>query len=152
MMRNRSPSIFPTIGRMVLGAIWIAGAIFNTVWTLPGAADAFANLGEDATFAGYRWFFSSVVGAVPELMAILLILGELALGVLLLARDPWAEAGLVLSVVWCAFLFFLIWPYTLTTLVLLALAGWLLRYDHQWSIVDLVRHRGTFDHVHPAGA
>lgn len=151
-MNPNHSSVLPTAGRMLLGAIWIAGAIFNTLWTLPASFDAWEGLGEDATFAGYRWFFSTVVGAVPDLMTLLLILGELTLGVLLLSRDPWAEVGLVLSVLWCAFLLFIIWPYTLSTLALLALSGWLLRYDHEGSLIDLIRHRGVPDHLHHAGA
>lgn len=151
MNSTRSP-IVPTVLRMLLGSIWIAGAVVNAVWTLPGAFDAFEGLADDATFAGYRWFFGTVVGAAPDLMTLLLILAEMTLGVMLLSRDPWAEAGLLLSVLWCVFLFFIIWPYTLTTLPLLMLAGWLLRYDHDQSIVDLFRRRGAPDHLHRAGA
>lgn len=151
-MNPTSTSHLPTAGRMLLGVIWIAGAIVNTIWTLPASFDAWASLGDDATFAGYRWFFSTVVGAAPDFMTLLLILGELTLGVMLLARDPWAEAGLVLSVIWSVFLLFIIWPYTLSTIVLLALSGWLLRYDHDASLIDLIRHRGVNDHLHHAGA
>lgn len=151
-MSHIHSSLLPTLGRMLLGVIWIAGAIFNAVWTLPAAFDAWDSLGREATFAGYRWFFGTVVSLAPDLMTLLLILGELALGVMLLSRDPWAQVGLVLSVVWCAFLLFIIWPYTLSTLLLLALAGWLLRYDHDRSVVDLLRHRGGLDRLHKAGA
>lgn len=151
-MNTNHPSLLPTTGRMLLGAVWIAGAIVNTIWTLPASFDAWESLGEDATFAGYRWLFSSIVGAAPDFMTLLLILGELTLGILLLSRDPWAQVGLVLSAVWCVFLFFIIWPYTLSTIVLLALSGWLLRYDHEQSVVDLIRHRGVHDHLRRAGA
>ena len=150
-MQSSPRALLPTVGRMLLGVIWIAGAIFNAVWTLPSAFDVWEGLADDATFGVYRWFFGAVVGAAPDLMTLLLIVGELTLGVLLLARDPWARAGAALSVVWCLFLLFLIMPYTLTTLPLLALAAWLLRYDHEQSAIDLLRHRGVHDHLHRVG-
>lgn len=151
-MDSDHPSILPTLGRMLLGSIWIAGAMVNAIWTLPESFDAWEGLSEDATFAGYRWFFGTVVGAAPDLMTLLLIAGELGLGVMVLSRDPWAEVSLVLSVTWCSFLFFIIWPYTLTTVVLLALSGWLLRYDHNRSVLDLFRHQGMPDRLHRVGA
>jgi hypothetical protein len=151
-MNAYRPTPVPTLGRLVLGVIWISGAIINGLWTLPAASDAWESLGRDATFAAYRWFFSDIVSVAPELMTVLLILGELALGVMILARDPWARSGLLLSVVWSVFLLFLIWPYTLSTLVLLVLAAWLLRFDHERAVVDLVRHRGGWDQPHRFGA
>jgi hypothetical protein len=133
---------------MMLGGIWIAGAAFNVFVTLPHASSSWNNLGENATFGPYRWFFDTVAGGAPAFWALIVIAGELLLGSLLRGRDPWARYGVILSVAWCLFI---IWPYTLTTIPLLVLAGWLLRHDHDQNVVDLLRQRGMPDRLHRAG-
>lgn len=140
VMRSIHLPGLPFILRLALGAVWIAGAVVNAVWTLPGAEAAWADLADNATFAPYRWFFADVAGAAPALWAVLLILAELTLGVLLLARDPWARNGVILSIAWSVFLFFLIWPYTLSTVIFGAMAALLLRVHHPRSVLDLL-HR-----------
>lgn len=119
MDRTHHLLFWPTIARVLLGAVWIAGAIWNAFVTLPGAPGAWSDLGENATFGVYRWFFDSVAGGAPVFWTIMLIAAELTLGVLLLGTDPWARYGLLLSTAWCVFLFFLIWPWTLSTVIFL---------------------------------
>lgn len=140
MRASRHVSV-PEFLRLGLGCVWILGAIVNTVWTLPHAETFRDDLGQNATFAVYRWFFDSVVGSAPVFWAILLIIAELTIGVLLMRRDPWARYGLILSAAWCVFLLFIIWPDTLSTLLLLTLSIWLLRYSHADILKDLVHRR-----------
>lgn len=142
----------PFILRVLLGMVWIAGAIFNAVWTLPNADEALGDFGTTATFSPYRWFFDTVVGMSPAFWAVLLILAEVGLGILLLARDPWARIGLLLSVAWSTFLFFLIWPYTLSTVVFLVLAVVLLRYEHPRSLLDALHRHDSMRVAHHRGA
>lgn len=139
-MQRFHRSSWPAIGRFLLGATWIVGAIFNLFVTLPGSTRAWEDLGENATFAIYRWFFASIIGIAPAFWTVMLILGEMVLGILLLVRDPWDRYGLILSVVWCVFLFFLIWPWTLSTIVFLVPSMWLLRYQHPTSLLDMFHH------------
>jgi hypothetical protein len=134
----RSPRV-PTVLRIVLGTIWIAGAVFNAAWTIRHTSMFRDDLGSESTFAAYRWFFSDVVGSAPVFWTLLLIIGETALGVLLLSRHARARLGLVLSAVWSTFLTFMIWPYTLTTIPLVVISVVLLRYEHPASIPELVR-------------
>lgn len=138
----RSPHVpgMPFVLRLGLGAVWIAGAVFNAVWTLPNAGSSWADLADNATFAAYRWFFADIAGDAPAFWAVALILAELTLGALVMSRDPWARYGLLLSVAWSAFLFFLIWPYTLSTIVFGVLAAVLLRGDHLRGVSDLLHH------------
>jgi len=125
---------------MLLGFVWIAGAIWNAVVTLPDAADAWDVLGENATFGVYRWFFNSVVSAAPEFWSMMLIAGELVLGILLMAKGRWAQYGLAGSVLWSIFLTFLIFPYTLMMPLFVLLAAWLLRFEPRASVLDLLPH------------
>jgi hypothetical protein len=140
-MYARRHITLPFIFRIGLGLVWLAGAAFNAVSTLPHPETFRDDLGQNSTFAVYRWFFDSVVGSAPVFWSILLILAEVLLGILLLGRDPWARYGLILSTAWCVFLFFVIWPYTLSTVPLLALSVWLLRYPHPDDIFDVVHRR-----------
>jgi hypothetical protein len=142
-MNRTQPSLsLPTIARMLLGAVWIAGAMWNAVVTLPGASDAWSDLGTNATFRIYRWFFDSIAGGAPVVWALMLVVAELTLGLLLLRADPWARYGLLLSTAWCVFLFFLIWPWTLSTIIFLFPSILLLRYPHPLGLGDLLTGHG----------
>jgi hypothetical protein len=132
-----------SIGGMGVGLIWIAGAVYNAVWTMPNARDAWHGLGEDATFGIYRWFFSDVVGAAPVAWTAALVAGEILLGVMLLGKERWARRGLLGSTIWSLFLSFLIWPYTLMMFPFALLTVWLLRWEHRTGILDLTHWPGT---------
>lgn len=143
MDRTHHPLFWPTIARVLLGSVWITGAIWNVLVTLPEARGVWDDLGENATFGVYRWFFDTMAGGAPAFWTIMVIAAELMLGVLLLGRDPWARYGLLLSTAWCVFLFFLIWPWTLSTIIFLGPSVWLLRYRHPIGVMDLLhRHPG----------
>jgi uncharacterized membrane protein YphA (DoxX/SURF4 family) len=138
MDTSRSPG-FSTVLRLVLGLIWIAGAVYNAAWTLRNTSTFRDDFGAESTFAPYRWFFDSIVGSAPAFWTVLLVLGETTLGLLLLGTDARARLGLVLSAVWSTFLTFMMWPYTLTTIPLLVVSAVLLRYEHSVSFPDVVR-------------
>jgi len=123
--------------RMVIGLTWLGGALFNLTQTLRHPSVITDGLATDATFAVFRWFFGDVVGRAPAFWIALLVIVELALGLLTLGRGPWARIGLIGSAAFSAFLFLVIWPYTLMMGAWAILALWLLRYDHRSSILDL---------------
>src|SRR5687768_7293038 len=116
--------------RMFVGVIWIAGAAFNAMWTLRHP-EFFGNEGiaQDASLEIYRWFFGDVVARAPALWTALLILGEVAIGVLTLGGGRWARTGLWGGVVWSLWLFPLIWPDTIMMGPFALLLAWLLRGD-----------------------
>ena len=130
-----------TIARMALGLTWIAGAIYNLVWTLwhPELLGD-EGFGANASLPVYRWFFGDVVGGAPAFWTVLLILGELGLGALTLARGVWAKAGLWGSVAWSLWLFPLMWPYTQMMGPFALLPAWLLRDEPRWSVLDVIGH------------
>ncbi len=100
------------IGRVAVGATWLAGAVFNLTVTR-GMHDPYAWLAEGSAVPVYRWFFGDIVAANPTFWTVALALGEAALGVLTLAPGRLATIGLAGSAVASLFLFSLATPYTM---------------------------------------
>ena len=112
------------IVRKVVGGIWLAGAVFNTGWTL--RQDAPYTWLEESRVPVYRWFFGEVAAANPAPWTIALIAGEVALGVMTLSRR-WGRLGLIAGAAFSAFLFSLATPYTLMMGGYAVLLAWLAR-------------------------
>jgi hypothetical protein len=132
--------------RMAVGLIWVAGALFNAIVTLR-VAQPYEAFAEDAHLWPYRWFFS-IVSDHPQFWTVLLIIGELLLGLLTLSKGIWAKLGLLGSVGWSLWLFPLLWPYTLMMGLCALVPLWLLRRSHDVSLVDLVRRRIVLTTMH----
>ena len=134
-----------TILRMAVGLIWIAGAIFNALWTLR-QPELFGDqgFGRDASLPIYRWFFGEVVAQAPAFWTVLLIVGEATIGILTMSRGPLAKVGLWGSVAWSLWLFPMQWPYTIMMGPFALLPAWLLRDgDPRLSVLGVlgrVRH------------
>jgi hypothetical protein len=129
------------IVRVSVGLIWIAGAAFNAVWTLRHT-DLYQGFVDDAPLPAVRWFFGEVVMAHPAIWTVLLIIGELALGILTLGKGAWARLGIAGGAAWSAVLFILLPPYTLMMGPFALAIAWLLRWDYPHSALHLFRrHR-----------
>jgi hypothetical protein len=138
---NHRPQIdIRTVLRMLVGVIWIAGAIYNALWTLrhPELLGD-DGLARDASLPIYRWFFGDVVAQAPVFWTVLLIIGEIVIGVLTLSKGVMARAGLWGGVAWSVCLFPLMWPYTIMMGPFALLPLWLLRRDRGLGPADLVR-------------
>lgn len=114
-------------GRVIVGLIWLAGAAWNALVTIR-MARPFEWL-EASPIPVYRWFFSDVAGANPRVWTLALVAGEVALGVLTLARGRWSSVGLAGGALFSLFLFSLGTVYTLMMGPYAALLGWLARRD-----------------------
>lgn len=130
-----------TLSRSVIGLVWIAGAVFNALWT-PRYSEVFQSLAAEASIPVYRWLFGEVVGAHPVFWAVLLVIGEFLLGVLTLGKGRWGRLGLALGALWSLLLFPLVWPYTLIMGPYAVLLAWLASRDHDESLLDLRRMTG----------
>ena len=131
------PSRASEITRIVVGLIWLAGAVFNLVVTRR-AADPFGWLAEGSWFAPWRWFFGEVVDADRAFWIVLLIAGEAALGVLTLGRGNRARLGLAGGALFSFFLFSLGTSYTLMMGPYALLLAWLARHEFGRSMIDYV--------------
>lgn len=132
--------------RILFGGIWLAGAIFNLAWTLPNPEMITGDLGENATFAPYRWLFGDLVAANPTFWIIALVVGELALAALLFSGGMRARIGVWASLAWSVFLFFAILPYTLMMFGFAAGFAWLLGEQHPRDLLEYLRHRVHLGH------
>jgi hypothetical protein len=138
MDRQRRQVTVTDVIRYVVGLIWIAGAVFNATWTMRHL-DLYQGLASDATVPIYRWLFGDVVGARPAFWTVLLVIGELALGLLTLGSGWRARLGLAGGAIWSLLLFPLLWPYTLMMGPYAALLVWLAGRDAGTGVLDAVR-------------
>lgn len=125
------------LARMAVGLIWLLGAAFNLLVTLR-MPDAFGWL-EESPVPLYRWFFRDVAGAHPAVWTVLLAGGEVALGVLTLARGGRAKLGLAGGALFSAFLVSLGSVYTLMMAPYALLLVYLSRKDYRRSLFDYLR-------------
>lgn len=115
--------------RLVIGLVWIAGAIFNLFVTMR-MNSPFGWL-EDSALRPWSWFFGRVVNPHGQAWIALLAIWELAIGVMTLARGRVARVGLAGGALFSTFLFSLWTPYTMGMGVYALLLGWLARRHDQ---------------------
>lgn len=140
-MQRMQPASKPVdILRSVVGVIWLAGAVFNLAVTLQ-MNDPYVWIVEESCVAFWRRFFGEVVDENLLFWTVMLIIGEATLGVLTLARNGWAKAGLIGGAMFSAMLFFFGSVYTLVMGPYALLLVWLATHPFRRSIVDIVTRR-----------
>lgn len=125
--------------RLVVGAVWLAGAAFNLLVTTR-MSGPFEWL-EDSPVPVYRWFFRDIAGDRPVLWIVLLAIGEATLGLLTLTHGRTARIGLAGGALFSAFLFSIGTVYTLVMGPYALLLAWLARKHYSVSAVTSLRHR-----------
>jgi hypothetical protein len=135
------------VARIVVGLIWLAGAVYNLLVTLR-MPRPFEWL-EASPVPLYRWFFTDVAGDRPALWTVALVAGETALGLLTLARGGWARLGLAGGALFSLFLVSLGTVYTLMMAPYALLLAWLAWRDT--TPFPLHRQRFRPDRQAPAG-
>jgi hypothetical protein len=131
---ERTSTTAVDIARIAAGCVWLGGAAFNALWTIRQSAPY--EWLEEETLPLSRWFFGDVVSAHPAPWTALLIAGELALGILTLARGRWARLGLAGGALFSALLFATASPYTLVMgpyAFLLAWLAWKTRDNREFN-------------------
>ena len=91
---------------------------------------------EESRVRVYRWFFGDVVSAHPAFWIVLLVAGELALGLLTLAGGGWARPGLAGGALFSALLFSVGSVYTLIMGPYALLLAFLARREYTGSPFD----------------
>lgn len=112
-----------------MGIFYLASAVFNLAYTVPlsDEPDTFEGYAEGAWFGFLRDFMEEFFASNAGTLMILVIIFEVAVGLLVLGRDRWVDLGVALSVLWVlAVLPFLAWPYLLVNVVLAVVQGVLL--------------------------
>lgn len=86
---------WPFGSRMFAGFFFIGMAIIVNFSIALGSPDLFVGLGKDSFFPLYSWFFRDVVVKDPLLFVFPVILLEIAMGVMMLGRKPFARIGMI---------------------------------------------------------
>lgn len=127
-----------TTARLALGLYFFAMAMVNVFVMLPNARDNYADLA-DLSWPGFAWVPEVVIDPVAVPFTVLLIVWEIAVGVLLLSRARAARLGLWAALVQVLALApFLGW-YEIPNLLTAAVVVWLLRRRHDRSAVEVLR-------------
>jgi hypothetical protein len=138
-MRRATP--VPNILRITFGFILLAGAAANAVLGLT-QPDLYTSFADVALLPLYRNLWRSVVLPYLGIWLALVVAFELLTGLLILSRGTWAKVGLAAALLFFLFLVPFWWQGgALINILFAVLVAWLLRYDYDRSIVDIVRRR-----------
>ncbi len=132
-------SMVTELTRFAVGIVWFAGAMVNALVT-SRLTDPYSWL-EESSLRPYRWFFGEIAGAHPAFWTTVVVIGELTLAALTLARRGWALVGLVGGTLFSLFLFVSGTSYTLMMAPFALLLGWLARYQYPETSFTWLRHR-----------
>ena len=129
-------------GRALWGLFFLAASAINLLVTLPnpGFYRDFAGL---TFFPFYRWLLLTIAVPNAVLISALVVVFELAAGLLILWRGRAVAWGLAATAGWVVFLCPSMGWYTLFSPLLLVIPAWLLRYSYPSSFVSLFRHDRT---------
>ena len=129
--------------RAVVGLAYVAAAVFNAVYTLP-RSDELDDYADGAWFGFLEDFMWNVFMPNGEVFMTLVIGFEITVGLLILYRDRFVDAGVIASVGWVlVVLTFLAWPYLVTNLALAVLQGVLLMRRYELTIWQRVTMRAS---------
>jgi len=129
---------FQDIVRLVLAIAFFAGAGLNAYLAL-GVPEVYERFADFAFLRIYRSLWTGLVLPRLRFWIALVILFEIAVGVLLLTAGPYARLGLVLAALYTAFLVPFWWGGGgLINIGLFLLTLWLLRFEYPEAIVSLL--------------
>lgn len=123
------------------GIVYFGAAVFNAVYTLPLADEpgTFAGYADGAWFGFLADFIRDVFEPNGTLFMAVVVVFEVAVGILILSRDRYVDWGVIASLAWVlAIMPFLAWPYVLVNVGLVIVQGAVLmrRYDATiWSLL-----------------
>jgi len=149
--RRKLGGIGWNVWRTFIGIAYLAAASFNTTYTLSHTSelDGYA---EGAWFAFLTDFMRDVFIPNATVFMVLVIVFEIAVGLLIMSRGTWVDIGVWASIGWVlvAVLPFLAWPYLLTNLVLAVMQGAILIRRYDAAIWNLARYALTSRKASPS--
>jgi len=129
---------YQNVARLLFALAFFVGAVANTVMLL-ASPDIYVGFADLSFFRFYRSLWRNLVVPRLGIWVTLVIVFEIALGVLLLAPDPYAHLGLILAAAFALFLVPFWWGGgALINVVLLALLIWLLRFDYPEGVLSIL--------------
>lgn len=129
---------YQDVARLLFALAFFIGAAANAAMLLT-SPDIYEDFADLAFFRFYRSLWRSLILPRLGIWVTLVIAFEVALGVLLLAADPYAHLGLILAAAFALFLVPFWWGGgALINVVLLALLIWLLRFDYPEGVLSIL--------------
>jgi hypothetical protein len=136
--------------RTVVGAFYLLSAVFNAAYTLPltDEPDTFQGYADGAWFSFLTEFMEDVFAPNGAVFMVIVVVFEVAVGLLIMGRGGWVDFGVAASLVWViAILPFLAWPYLLVNVALVLIQGVILLRRYPTTIWHLMAQwfdaRGT---------
>lgn len=127
----------PQAARIVVGIFFLIMAFGVNLTVLLTDPSLIAATGAKALLPVYRWFFTEIIAAHPDLWMIPLILFESTVGCLILSKGKWTRLGLLAGTLWCLWLT----PVGIEEVTAPALAlaiGLLMRNNFDRSIIEIL--------------
>jgi hypothetical protein len=127
--------------RIVFGFILLAGAAVNTYLGLT-QPDLYASFADVALLNLYRSLWRALVLPYLGVWLALVVAFELTTGLVILSRGVWVKVGLAAALLFFLFLVPFWWQGgALINVLFIVVVAWLLRYDYDRSIVDVIAGR-----------
>jgi hypothetical protein len=119
--------------RMVWGIFFLGSSIFNLTYTRvhPEFYQQFADM---ALLSVYTDFIEKIVVPNAEIFTYLLVVFELAVGLLTLSKNIFVKVGLIASIIFILLLIPVIPPYTFVNLLVVIIPGFLIRKQYKYNV------------------
>ena len=141
---GNAPGMLARVGRALWGLVFLASGVVNLTVTLPNP-DLYEVFAELTFFPFYRWLIVNVAMPNAGVVTALVVVFELAAGVLVLSRGRAVRIGLVGTALWVVFITPAMGWYTIWAPVLLVVPGLLMRWRFRGCVVGGIRDRGSSD-------
>ncbi len=90
-------TLLRSVAEIAVGAIYVAGAAFNGVYTLRHSAEFYGDFADGAWLNPAEWFIRRVVIPNGTLFTVLLIVFQAAVAIAILARGALVEPALLVG-------------------------------------------------------
>jgi hypothetical protein len=129
------------IVRVLFGFMLLAGAAVNTYLGLT-RPDLYASFADAALLKLYNSLWQSLILPYLGVWLALVVAFELTTGLLILSRGVWVKVGLAAALLFFLFLVPFWWQGgALINVLFIVVVAWLLRYDYDRSILDIIAGR-----------
>lgn len=128
------------IGRLLWGIFFVGSGIVNLTVTLPHP-EYYKSFADLTFFPFYRTLLLTIAVPNAYLITGLVILFEIAAGVMMLAKGTAVRLGLMGTILWLVFVCPAMGWYTLFSPLMIVIPALLLRYEYRHSIIDMVLKR-----------
>jgi hypothetical protein len=89
------------IARIIFGVLYLAGAVFNTIWPILNGVESYHDFFDATWIPFYLEAWEAIVIPNMLLFIILTVIFEVALGVLFIINRKYLKIALILGIIFC---------------------------------------------------